>query len=426
MDWAVHMVRLPEADRADHRLETERLPSRFLKGLAGRLALFHAMSRCDAWTAEFGSPTALAKNLEENFIHAQPYLVANLGSEATEELMSGLRDSLLRCTRTIKDRMGEGRIRDGHGDLRLNQIYFDETGRDKIVDCVEFNDRFRYGDVCSDIAFLSMDLACRGRRDLAEIFLAAYAKNSGDYGLYTMVDFYEGYRACVRGMVACIRAAEPGTVERQRLELEKEALRHFLFALAGVRKRKMASPVIALGGGIATGKSTLAESLGDSLAVPVIGSDLTRKLMAGLSPLERREGAIWKGLYAHENTAKVYAEIFRQARAVWDSGRMVIIDASFRTAAYRQALRSAAVESGHPFLFLECRADKEICRERLVLRDRKPGISDGNAAIVEEFLAKWEPVKAELCAGEHLIMDTARPEAVSMQEALEAIGSLGK
>ena len=43
--------------------------------------------------------------------------------------------------------MEEEKIRDCHGDLRSGHIYF-ENGI-QIVDCIEFNERFRYGDITS-------------------------------------------------------------------------------------------------------------------------------------------------------------------------------------------------------------------------------------------------------------------------------------
>ena len=79
-------------------------------------------------------------------------------------------------------------MRDCHGDLRLQHIYaFDEaaTDRDKleIIDCIEFNERFRYSDVAAEVAFLTMELDAAGRSDLARVFVDAYVENSGDTGL---------------------------------------------------------------------------------------------------------------------------------------------------------------------------------------------------------------------------------------------------
>jgi aminoglycoside phosphotransferase family enzyme len=38
-------------------------------------------------------------------------------------------------------RVQDGRIRDCHGDLRAEHIYF-EPGQMQIIDCIEFNQRF--------------------------------------------------------------------------------------------------------------------------------------------------------------------------------------------------------------------------------------------------------------------------------------------
>ena len=71
----------------------------------------------------------------------------------------------------------------------------------QIFDCIEFNHRFRYGDVAGEIAFLAMDLTRLGRGDLALRFINAYLEESGDYEAVPLLDFYSAYRAFVRGKV---------------------------------------------------------------------------------------------------------------------------------------------------------------------------------------------------------------------------------
>jgi aminoglycoside phosphotransferase family enzyme len=68
-----------------------------------------------------------------------------------------------------------------------------------IYDCIEFNDRFRYCDVASEIAFLAMDLDHFGRADLSHSFVEKYVQLSGDKGLNELIKFYKCYRAYVRG-----------------------------------------------------------------------------------------------------------------------------------------------------------------------------------------------------------------------------------
>lgn len=424
VEWAVRMVRLPEPDRGDRRLEAGTLTSAHLKTLADRLARFHAGAGFDPSKSEYGSLAAVARNVEENFNPCRDSLPAIIGPVRASALEAGFEDFLGSRAPLFAERLRSGRVRDGHGDLRLSQIYFHGEGRSSILDCIEFNERFRYGDVASDVAFLSMDLACRGRVDLAENFLAAYARSSGDYDLYALVDFYESYRACVRGKIAIMMARVPGAAPPDRDASEEEARRHFLFALSVLRKPLKKLPVIVFGGGIATGKSTLAENLGERLATPVLSSDWTRKGMAGLDPSERREEGLWQGLYREEFTDRVYAEMSRLAAVVLASGRPVILEASFRTRAYRDAIRSVARMAGQPFHFLECRAPDELVRTRLKGRARGPSVSDGREVIFEDFISAWEPAE-ELSAGECSLVDTSAPPEATLEEVMGLLAQHG-
>jgi aminoglycoside phosphotransferase family enzyme len=76
----------------------------------------------------------------------------------------------------FQHRIESGAIRDGHGDLRLEHVFFPATGKIEIIDGIEFDDRYRCADVCADVAFLAMDRARSGRVVLAERYLAQYAR----------------------------------------------------------------------------------------------------------------------------------------------------------------------------------------------------------------------------------------------------------
>ena len=78
-------------------------------------------------------------------------------------------DNFLKENRNLfYKRMQDGRIRDCHGDVHAQHICFHEGIQ--IFDCIEFNDRFRYCDVASEVAFLAMDLDFLGRSDLSRMF----------------------------------------------------------------------------------------------------------------------------------------------------------------------------------------------------------------------------------------------------------------
>src|SRR5437763_7169226 len=84
----------------------------------------------------------------------------------------------------IEVRADRGVPRDTHGDLHLDHVYLfpDRPPPADLVaiDCIEFNERFRFADPVADAAFLVMDLKYRGRPDLAATFADAYFAATGD------------------------------------------------------------------------------------------------------------------------------------------------------------------------------------------------------------------------------------------------------
>jgi len=305
------------------------------------------------------------------------------------------------------------RVREGHGDLRLEHVYFEPAGL-RVIDCIEFDERYRVCDACADVAFLAMDLAAHGRIAWAERLLARFARAADDYDLYALVDFYEAYRACVRGKVAAMLARDPGANDALRRKAGADAYRHFLLALACGRAPVLPPTLVCVGGVIASGKSTLAEALSSELACPVVDADRTRKHMLGVEEDRPLHDPAWRGAYDPAVTGRVYAELLRRASVVLASGRPVVVDASFRSRALRAGARELARGLRVPFRFVECRVPADVSRARLARRNGGP--SDGRLAIFDEFAARFESV-TELPESEHIVVNTARP----VDDALAAL-----
>lgn len=416
VDWAVHMLRLPDELRFDERLARNALSAAHVDAAAELIANFHARARSDAAISAWGSVDAIARNVTENFADVDPAGEGFLGAAQAREVERWQLGFLEERRRVFERRRASGRIRDGHGDLRLDHVYMDDDGAITILDCIEFDARFRCADVCADIAFLSMDLAAHGRVELSERLLARYARAADDYELYSLVDFYESYRAYVRGKIGALSARFAAGPVRDRALAD--ARRHFALALSSGRRSLLEPVVVAVGGVIASGKSTVAEALGDRLSAPVIDADRTRKHLIGLAPTTRDTSGAFEGPYDPRMTDRVYAELMVRASAVLESGRPVVLDASFRTEELRRAARDLASEHGVPFLMVECRARPETCRARLERRERETSVSDGRLAIFDAFVARVEPM-VELAARERLAVDTERPleETLSVLDA---------
>lgn len=406
VDWAVHMLRLPDDIRADQRLAEGTLTPAHVDRVASMLADFHARARSDASTSEWGTAPAIARNVKENFEEVDPAKEGLLSAPQAREIERFQLDFLRDRARTFERRRESGRICEGHGDLRLEHLYLGDSGGITIIDCIEFSERFRCADVCADIAFLSMDLAAHGHVELAERLLARYARAADDYDLYALVDFYEGYRAYVRGKVSTLTARQATGELRERALAD--ARRHFALSLSAGRRSLLAPVVVAVSGVIASGKSTVAEALSDRLSAPVIDADRTRKRLIGLAPTAHDDSGAFEGPYDPAMTDRVYAEMMLRGSTVLESGRPVILDASFRSEELRSGARDLAAEHGVPFLLVECHASREICRARLLQREQETSVSDGRLAIFDAFSARVKPA-TELPASERVVVDTGRP-----------------
>jgi aminoglycoside phosphotransferase family enzyme/predicted kinase len=412
VDWAVRMRRLPDASRADCRLARGALSPEDVDAIAIRLARFHADAAHDARIATFGRPLAIAESIYENFAQTRFAVKEHLPEEQSAELERWQTEFLGGHRTLFENRIRNGRIREGHGDLRLEHVYIDESGGLTILDCIEFNERFRFIDVCADVAFLSMDLAWHGRVDLAERLLGAYAREADDYDLFSVIDFYESYRAYVRAKISTFIQADSTLPWEVRARAAEDARRYFLLALSADRRAVVAPALVAVGGVIASGKSTVATWVASELGAPIVDADRTRKHMLGVEPTRHVNDPAWAGAYDPAFTERVYREVLRRAEVVLASGRPVVIDASFRSASMRRDAEALAEKLGVPFKLIECRAPSAICRARLEQRAKGESVSDGRLAVFDQFVARFEPM-VELSATEHLVLDTSLPQDAS-------------
>jgi aminoglycoside phosphotransferase family enzyme/predicted kinase len=408
VDWAVHMRRLADADAANVRLRAGTLRREHVRLLAELLVKFHAAARSDIETARFGEPSAIAANVRENFEQTRQDALAHLSAHELAALERWQLGFLERQRDLLQARVDGGFVRDGHGDLRLEHCYLDERGKIDIIDCIEFSQRFRYGDVIADLAFLAMDLTWHEAHGLSEALLSDYARFSADYDAYALVDFYQSYRAMVRGKVSCIVERDAGIAPAARVRAGAEARKYFLLAEACTRDPLQPPALIAIGGVIASGKSSLAEELALALECPVVDADHTRKHLAGVDRFAPLPDRPFEGHYSNEQTAAVYTELLRRAECVLQSGRAVVLDASFRSRLQRTAALELAHRLGVPFLFVECAAPVEVSRARLVERARTRAVSDGRLEIFDAFQQSFEPCD-ELPDAERTRVDTTRP-----------------
>ncbi len=226
VEYAVKMNQLPESSLLDKLLLKDRLTPEMIKGVSAKLASFYATAETNEVIKGFATPHRVKQDTDENFYQTEKYVDIAM----SDEIYSRIKDRTDRFLRDHKERfygrINSDRIRDCHGDLRLEHISWGEK-EISIFDCIEFNERFRYTDVAADIAFLAMDLDYHGRADLSDHLIRTYVEISGDLELVQILDFYKCYRAYVRGKVECFRLEDPYLPEKEKGEAVERAKKYF-------------------------------------------------------------------------------------------------------------------------------------------------------------------------------------------------------
>lgn len=421
-DWAVQMRRLP----ADRMLETLIADKSVPAGAATRLAeiigRFHlGADRNDRITA-IGGRNSVAENWRENFDQAREFRGRTVTAKDDDRIQAYVEGFLEREAELLVERDRDGFIRDLHGDLRTAQIWvleqppplasgltadeqrlLSEMGAVRVLDCIEFNERMRFCDTASDVAFLAADLAYRRREDLARDLLGRYLEVTGDSRMPLLLRFYRCYRAYVRGKVDSMGLIQREIDSTQRRRLAARARRFFRLAAsyAGEAGRPRLTVMMGLSG---SGKSYLARLLALRLGAVWLSSDVTRKRIVGV-PAHHAAGPT---AYEHQVTARTYAALYEEAEAELRKGHSVILDATFLTEGLRVPAVRLAERLGVPFALVWCQTSDEVIERRLSERESDSfRVSDANLAIARSQVAQLE-LPSELPSGTVLTAHTDR------------------
>jgi aminoglycoside phosphotransferase family enzyme/predicted kinase len=404
VDYAVRMKRLPEERMLDYlvRKVDDSLPGE-MNRLARRIAGLHGKSEICRKNGGVFNREVVQANWRENFAQIAPFIGKTLSARAVDlcsdyviRFLSGKNDLLLRRER-------EGFVREGHGDLHSEHICL--TDPICIYDCIEFNRRFRVGDVSADLAFLLMDLDYRGRRDLARILLAEYADVSGENReMEILLPFYKIYRAWVRGKVESFLSAETDVEKTTRQQASARAQGYFNLALGYLCRSPL---LISTCGLMGVGKSAVAVELAAKLGAVLLRSDELRRELTGREITEKREDPFNQGSYSPEISRRTYDLLLERAAAPLASGKTVIADASFARQEDRDRFRRMAGKAGVPFLilFMECSRQKALAR-----LDRRQALgtdpSEGRRGLYSRQAATFHPLPE---TGEVIRVDTGGP-----------------
>lgn len=365
VEHAVIMRHLDPAGFLDTRIRNGSAGKPELEKVARTLADFYHKQQSPPEVAKWGSVEKLRVSTDENFAQTRRFIGRTISHEAFEAIRSFTENGYKRTRVLFDKRVADGWTRDCHGDLHLDHIHImdDET---VIYDCIEFNDRLRYLDVASDAAFLAMDLDFHDRPDLARFFIQRLAVLLEDPGIEALMDFYQCYRAYVRGKVESLHSVAEIAGDGGRAAAAEKARRYFQLALRYAVSGTCPAAIVCMGR-VASGKSTLAAALSHELGLQVISSDKLRKTLAGV-PFDFRGDATSRAqLYASGMTELTYDTLIHEAGEIMRDGHGVILDATFSKRAFRDRLRESLGDARVKWIVAV--TDESTARRRLLQRE---------------------------------------------------------
>lgn len=205
VDWLVHMKRLPAALMLDRALAAGTASPMALQAVGSLLSSFYRRQpavtlRPDEYVAR------LVQQIEMDGSElAMPEL--QLNAARVQTAMNTIRDAASAAEGELLRRAVEGRIVDGHGDLRPEHICL--SNPPCIIDALEFSQDLRILDPVEELAFLTLECELAGDVAAGLQVTEAYRRDADDPFGERLFDFYRSRRAQVRAKIMAWHVNDP-------------------------------------------------------------------------------------------------------------------------------------------------------------------------------------------------------------------------
>ena len=228
IEYILKMKRLPQEKIMTKLLKEDKVDNDTIEKLAKIISTFHSNAETNKEINLYGSVKIIRTNWDENFAQTQKYVNQTITAEQFQNIQSKVNGFIDNQQKLFETRIEDGKIKDCHGDMHSGNIFL--TNPICIFDAIEFNDRFRYSDVASDVAFLSMDLEFQNKPRLSDYLIKHYIAFSKDKSLSSVLPFYKCYRAYVRGKVISFKLDDSNISLHEKDVSIKEAQAYFKLA----------------------------------------------------------------------------------------------------------------------------------------------------------------------------------------------------
>ena len=329
IEYAVKMYQFDPAQTLNQIHDREGFNHDRLESLCQAVFELHSKAPVSSIEMPFGEPNSLYVPAQLNFDQVRPHLSDAKDLSQLLQLEAWAHEYLRRLWPRFAERKDLGMIRECHGDLHLGNVVETEAHGIRLFDCIEYRAEFRWIDIISEIAFLTVDLEDRDDYASAWHLLNRYLELSGDYHALWIYQGYQAYRAMVRakecllGLNAPILPTETDTSPHARYRRYAVMAEHATM----IRPRVL---LITLGLDID------------------IRQSLTHQLIDDFGMIRLRSDLEQQRLYSgQENTSpKTYRHLVELAELSLRAGFPIVISGSFENPDDRERFRRLAESHG--------------------------------------------------------------------------------
>ena len=161
IEYAVQMRQFDPECTLDKVHAREGLVHSELEKLCQAVFALHRDAPVSGIETPFGEPNSLYIPAQLNFDQVRPRLTEAKDLAQLIQLEAWAHEYLKRLWPRFAERKDLGMIREIHGDLHLGNVLRTADGEIRLFDCIEYRAEFRWIDVISEVAFLTMDLQAR-------------------------------------------------------------------------------------------------------------------------------------------------------------------------------------------------------------------------------------------------------------------------
>jgi aminoglycoside phosphotransferase family enzyme/predicted kinase len=411
VEHIVLMRRVSNEETLEYRADNLTVQPRELQKVGGVLARFHADAppapmpagtpeRLRAWAAQL---TAAVRSAPDDL----------LNPGRVEAACAFLERWLTINEQLLLERVRDGHIRDGHGDLRMNHVVLGDAV--EVLDCVEFDDALRRVDVLADLSFLVMELQYAQREDLTRALIDAWSGAGGPLE-QRLLWAYASSRALIRVEVGLARVEQlrrqAGSLELRVAEERTQTLLELAVRLSW-RARDAAAIVFA--GLSGSGKTSISRALACRWGLDRVSSDEVRKRLVAVA----QNDAAPRHAYDDYVSKAVYERLGREAGRSVAAGRSVVVDATFRRSIDAQTFVRAFAAAGAlaPPLTLACSATDDVLRGRVRERAER-GASDAGLDVLDAQLAEPRALAVGISNATELRTEGTLNGAIDAAEAI--------